>query len=181
MSRLSESLAKRIMDSYGNNPQQLISVLLDIQKASGKNYVDRRYAVLAAKTLKIPLTRIYEVITFYGMFGVSPRGRYIVEVCRSAPCRFNGGKGTFALASGLLGVGEGETTADGVFTLESSSCFGACGEGMTLKINDAYFTRLNPAKMESLFKELKDGVELSEDAEFSEGDSGTRSFPEEAL
>ncbi|MDR2476955.1 MAG: NAD(P)H-dependent oxidoreductase subunit E, partial [Treponema sp.] len=85
---LTEEGVVRIMAGYGNDPQQLIAILLDIQAASGKNYVAQQWAELAARVLRLPLAKVYEVLTFYAMFSTKSRGEYLIEICHSTPCHF---------------------------------------------------------------------------------------------
>ncbi|MDR1166816.1 MAG: NAD(P)H-dependent oxidoreductase subunit E [Deltaproteobacteria bacterium] len=136
MPELSESQARAIMADFHDDPQRLIAILLDIQEASGANRVEKKSALLVSETLGVPLTRIYEILTFYSMFSLAPRGKYLVEACESAPCHFDGGETTLSHLADILGVSPGETTADGLFTLEKSACFGACGHGGAFKIGD---------------------------------------------
>ena len=88
MRELTKEQVLKIMTHYGNDPQQLIAVLLDIQAASGRNYVEQQWAELASTVLDVPLSIIYDALTFYAMFSTEERGEYIIEICRSTPCHF---------------------------------------------------------------------------------------------
>ncbi|MDR2459281.1 MAG: NAD(P)H-dependent oxidoreductase subunit E [Deltaproteobacteria bacterium] len=133
---LTEEKVIAIMDGYGRSSQQLIAILLDIQEASGQNYIDETWAALAAQVLGVPLAKIYEIITFYSMFSTSPRGRHIVEVCRSAPCEFKGAALLLGNLEELLGIKVGETSQDGLFTLKTGECCGACDKSSIFKIDE---------------------------------------------
>ncbi|MCL2127784.1 MAG: NAD(P)H-dependent oxidoreductase subunit E, partial [Treponema sp.] len=85
---LTEEAVLKIMEGYENDPQQLIAVLLDIQAASGRNYVDRKWAELVCTVLNVPLSKVFDVLTFYAMFSTAPRGEYVIGICESAPCGF---------------------------------------------------------------------------------------------
>ncbi|MDR2575432.1 MAG: NAD(P)H-dependent oxidoreductase subunit E [Treponema sp.] len=163
---LSENAVLEIMARYDNDPQQLIAVLLDIQGASGKNYVDKQWAELVSERLDVPLTKVYDVLTFYAMFSTEPRGAYLIEICESAPCRFGSGapNGASLRAQELVhwfeaaaGIKIGETSADGIITLARTSCVGACDIGPVAKIGDAVFGNLDEGKVKELVKHCIEG------------------------
>jgi NADH-quinone oxidoreductase subunit E len=159
--KLSEAAVLKILQTYDNDPQQLIAVLLDIQAASGKNYVDKQWAELVSERLDVPLTKVYDVLTFYAMFSTEPRGSVLIEICESAPCRFGSAGlraqklvGWFEAAAGIK---IGETTADGKITLARTSCVGACDIGPVAKIGDAVFGNLDEDKVKELVKQCVAG------------------------
>ncbi|MDR2350405.1 MAG: NAD(P)H-dependent oxidoreductase subunit E [Deltaproteobacteria bacterium] len=135
-SELNECRIRAVLKEYGNDPQQLTAILLDIQELSGRNYVAEPWARQVAAELDVSLTRVYETLTFYGMFSTVPRGKHVIEVCRSTPCRFSGGPDLMAVFSEELGISPGQTTADGLFTLEETNCVGACDGAPVYKIGD---------------------------------------------
>jgi NADH:ubiquinone oxidoreductase subunit E len=150
MQTLSKDSVIKIMENHGNDPQQLVAVLLEIQKASGKNYVEKRWAELAADVLNISLSKIFDVLTFYSMFSTEPRGEYVIEICKSAPCYFSGGKNVERWFEEAAGIKIEETTADKKITLTRSSCFGACDISPAVKIGDNVYGNLTPEKVKTL-------------------------------
>jgi NADH-quinone oxidoreductase subunit E len=156
MQELTEPKVEAILASYNNDPQQLIAALLDIQEASGQNYVDRRFAVLTARALGVPLTLVYEILTFYSMFSTTPRGKYVIEVCRSASCHFQEAERLFSWFENDLGLKTGETSKDGLFTLIRTSCIGACDIGPAVRIGDEVFGNLTRDKVALLLKSYKE-------------------------
>jgi NADH-quinone oxidoreductase subunit E len=144
------------MENYGNDPQQLIAILLDIQEASGNNCVERQWAELAADVLNIPLSKIYDVLTFYAMFGTEPRGEYVIEICRSTPCYFNRTMEVVKWFEDAIGVKIGESTADGKFTLTFTNCVGACDIGPVAVIGDDVFGNLTREKVNTLVRLCQD-------------------------
>jgi NADH-quinone oxidoreductase subunit E len=153
---LDENAVLEILKTYGNDPQQLIAVLLDIQALSGRNYVDKRWARLVSARLDVPLSKVYDVLTFYAMFSTEPRGACLIELCESAPCRF----GAAALRAQKLagwfeaeaGIKIGETSADGKITLARTSCVGACDIGPVAKIGDEVFGNLDEEKVKKIVR-----------------------------
>ena len=152
MPELTESQVLKIMEGYGNDAQQLIAVLLDIQAASGLNCVERRWAELTARVLAVPLSKIYDILTFYAMFSTQPRGGRVIEICQSAPCRFTRAEEVVNWFEAAAGVKVGETTADGKITLARTSCVGACDLGPVVKIGDEVFGDLTEGKVQALVK-----------------------------
>jgi NADH-quinone oxidoreductase subunit E len=155
---LTEERVLKIMEGYGNDPQQLIAVLLDIQAASGKNYVDQKWAELAARALDVPLSKIYDVLTFYAMFSTTPRGEFVIEICRSAPCHFTGAGELTHWFEEAAGIKMGETSADGKITLLHTSCVGSCGVGPVVKIGDCVFGNLTREKAAALVRDCRAGT-----------------------
>jgi NADH-quinone oxidoreductase subunit E len=156
MQELTKEQVLTILDNYNNNPQQLIAILLDIQEASGNNCVERQWAELASDALNVPMSKIYEVLTFYTMFGTEPRGEYVIEICRSTPCYFNRTPEVVKWFEDAVGVKIGESTADGKFTLMFTNCVGACDIGPVALIGDDVFGNLTQEKVNTLVKLCRD-------------------------
>jgi len=152
MQSLSKDQVLKIMERYENDPQQLIAVLLDIQAASGKNCVEKQWAQLAADVLKVPLSKIFDVLTFYAMFSTEPRGEFVIEICRSTPCFFLKTEEVARWFETAAGIKMGETTADGKLSLFYTSCVGACDIGPVAKIGDDVFGNLSEEKVKTLVK-----------------------------
>ncbi|MDR1545568.1 MAG: NAD(P)H-dependent oxidoreductase subunit E [Deltaproteobacteria bacterium] len=157
MQELTEGQVLKIMESYGNDPQQLIAVLLDIQAASGKNFVEQKWSILASKVLGVPLSKIYDILTFYAMFSTIPRGEHVIEICQSTPCHFIQAEQVVGWFEEVLGVKVGATTDDGRFTLFRTSCVGACDVGPVAKIGDDVFGELTLDKVKTLVQSYRDG------------------------
>jgi len=170
MQELSKDQVLKIMERYGNDPQQLIAVLLDIQAASGKNFVEKHWAQLASEVLNVPLSKIFDVLTFYAMFSTQPRGEYVIEICRSTPCFFSGSEKSSVKSSDMksvvqwfeeaVGINMGQTTADGKITLFYTSCVGACDIGPVAKIGDDVFGNLTEDKVKQIVGRCREGKEL---------------------
>ena len=157
MQELTKEKVLKIMESYGNDPQQVIAVLLDIQAASGKNCVEQRWAELSSAVLNVSLSKIYDLLTFYAMFSTVERGEYVIEICQSTPCHFTGAEEVVRWFEAAAGVKTGETTADGKLTLFRTSCVGACDTGPAVKIGDNVFGNLTEEKVKTLVKFCREG------------------------
>ena len=154
MLELTEDRVLEIMESYGNDPQQLIAVFLDIQAASGKNCVERRWAELVSNVLSVPLSKIYDILTFYAMFSTKPRGEHVIEICRSTPCYFTKTKEVQHWFEAAAGIKIGDTSADGKISLFFTSCVGACDIGPVAKIGDDVFGNLTEEKVIAIVRSL---------------------------
>ena len=157
MQELTKETVLSIIKNYGNDPQQLVAVLLDIQSASGKNYVDRQWAELASEVMDVPLSNIYDVLTFYSMFSTKERGEYVIEICGSTPCHFSNAEEVTGWFETAAEVKTGETTRDGKISLVRTSCIGACDIGPAVKIGDHVFGNLTREKAKALVRCCREG------------------------
>ncbi|MDD2401332.1 MAG: NAD(P)H-dependent oxidoreductase subunit E [Clostridia bacterium] len=145
-----------IIEKKNGEKEQILSILMEIQKESGKNYVDKEWARIVADELGIPLTKVYDVLTFYAMFSTEPRGKYVIEVCNSAPCHVVNGSAVVQMFEEELGIKMGETTADGLFTLQYVPCFGACDIGPAVKIGEKVYGNLTKEKVTELLNSYRE-------------------------
>ena len=156
MQELTKNQVLKIMKIYGNDPQQLTAVLLDIQAASGKNCVEQQWAAMVSHILNVPLSKIYDVLTFYGMFSDMPRGEYVIEICKSTPCHFTKAQEVVRWFEAAAEIKVGETTADGKISLSRVNCVGACDIGPAVKIGDDVFGNLTEEKVKALVKHCRE-------------------------
>ncbi|CQR72493.1 NADP-reducing hydrogenase subunit HndA [Sporomusa ovata DSM 2662] len=126
----------------------LIPVLQEAQEAYG--YLPREIIQAIAVELKIPVSQIYGVVTFYSQFHLNPRGKNIIRVCQGTACHVRGAKAILAALEDKLQIKAGGTTPDLTFTLETVACIGACGLAPVLMINDDTHGRLTPDSIPKL-------------------------------
>lgn len=108
-----------------------------------------------AAYLGMPQMAVYEVATFYHMYNLKPVGKYTLTVCTNLSCQLMGANETLDYLKSKLGIGPGETTADGKFSLREAECMGACVEAPLLTVNNRRLcSRLNPAKLDQMLREL---------------------------
>ena len=131
----------------------LLPALQGTQEVYG--YLPRPALEAVAQALPAPLSRIYGVVTFYSQFHLSPRGRNIIKCCQGTACHVKGGKAILAALKESLGIGEGETTPDLRFTLETVACLGCCFLAPAVLINSSYFGRMTPGRVEAVLREFK--------------------------
>ncbi len=128
----------------------LIPVLQEAQETYG--YLPEEVLQRISRGLKVSMSKIYGVITFYAQFYTTPRGRYTVRVCRGTACHVRGGKSVLKAVQHALGIAEGETTPDFKFTFETVACLGACALSPVLLVNKDYYGKMTPAKVERVMK-----------------------------
>lgn len=148
---------KEVLNRYGYSKDNLIQVMLELQNISGTNSLPHEWVAYVAEKLDMPVSKVYSVITFYAMFGTAPRGKYLVEVCKSGPCHVTGAKNVLKLLEEKLAVKPGETTKDGLFTLIQSSCFGACDIAPAIKIGEKVYGNLTSEKLTEIVDSYREG------------------------
>lgn len=131
----------------------LIPVLQKAQDIYG--YLPKDVMARVAQGLKLPLSQVYGVATFYAQFHLKPRGRNIIRVCLGTACHVRGAARILETIQGELGIDAGETTRDLRFTLEPVACIGACGLAPVMMINDDTHGRLKPETIPGLLEKYQ--------------------------
>jgi len=148
-----EATVDNILSRHDNNKNSLISILLDIQ--SEYNYLPKDTLVMTSDKLNIRLIDIYSVATFYTVFSLEPRGKYIINVCVGTACHVRGGRRIVDKIQKELKIDVGETTEDMQFTLETVRCLGACALGPVMVINGEYYGQLSTKKADTVLQSYK--------------------------
>ena len=146
------SLLDPILERYKGQEDALITMLQETQEVY--TYLPEEALVCLGREAKIPLSRIYAVVTFYAQFYLSPRGRNIVRVCRGTACHVRGGPRILEAVERELGITEGETTPDLEYSLETVACIGACGLAPTMVINQTTYGKMTPKKVTEILNRL---------------------------
>ncbi len=131
-----------IIRSREGQRAQLVSLLQDVQ--AELNYLPADILVKVSEELDIPLTKVVGVATFFKSLSLAPRGRHILTVCLGTACHVRKGHRLVDAAERELGVGAGETTGDGRFTLETVNCLGCCSLGPVAVIDGKYHSKVTP-------------------------------------
>lgn len=143
-----EEKIEKIIDKYRDKDGILIQLLLDIQREL--NWVPFKIIKKINETLKIPISQIYRVASFYTAISLKPRGRHLVRVCVGTACYVRGGTRLLDSIETKLEIKSGETTADEAFSLETVNCLGCCALGPVIEIDGQYFGKLNSEKLDKL-------------------------------
>jgi len=131
--------------------------LHDIQDHHPQHYIPEEAVQVVAEYLNIPTNHIYGVLTFYTMYSTKPRGKNIIRLCESPPCYIKGSTNILRKLKMLLGVNTGETTKDGLFTLELCACLGVCGNAPVMMINEDVYGDLTEEKVEEIIDKIRRG------------------------
>ncbi len=140
-----KAVIDEILAENKDKPGATMLVLTLVQERVG--YISAPMQAYIAKALKVPLSHIYGVLTFYASFRTTPLGRHKVSVCLGTACYVRGGMALVDKLKQLLDVAVGETTADGRFTLEVCRCVGACSQAPVLMIDEDILGDMQPAKL----------------------------------
>ncbi|MBP2643280.1 MAG: hndA [Firmicutes bacterium] len=145
--QLTRDKVLKIIQANGCSKERLLSILLEIQQASGHNSVDEEWAQLVAEQVQMPITQLYNVLTFYAMFSTKQRGKFVIEICKSTPCHVTKSDEIVKMFGDELGIGISETTPDNLFTLMHTGCVGACDIGPVAKIGEQVYGNLTRKKV----------------------------------
>ncbi|MFO7969255.1 MAG: NAD(P)H-dependent oxidoreductase subunit E [Bacillota bacterium] len=146
-----------ILKKFSKKEDLLIEILLEIQRNKETHHLERDDLLAVAKYLDLPESRVSSVVSFYSFFSTEPRGKYIIQYCRDLPCHLNDDFNLKESLESLLDICVGETTDDGLFTLEYTSCLGCCDESPVVRINDDVYGNLNKNKLKALITEYRGG------------------------
>ena len=147
---------ERFISAYPEDKQKsaLLSVLHLAQQEFG-GWLSVETMDYVASLLKILPIEVYEVATFYSMYNLKPVGKYTFEVCQTGPCMLNGSDHIIKYISDKLGIKPGETTGDGMFTLKTVECLGACGYAPMMQLGKNYREHLTKEKVDIIIEECR--------------------------
>ena len=156
------ALVKRIISRYPEGKQKsALLPLLHLAQAESDGWLSTPVMDYVATLLNIKPIEVYEVATFYSMYNLSPVGKCLIEVCQTGPCWLRGSDEIVEHLEKKLGIKNGETTADGMFTLKTVECLGSCGTAPMLQCGEKYYEDLTPEKVDDMLEDLKSGGERS--------------------
>lgn len=147
---------QRIVDRYpqGKQKSALIPILHMAQEEFG-GWLSTDTMDYVASVLNLKPIEVYEVATFYSMFNLKPVGKYMFEVCQTGPCMLNGSDDIVKYIYEKLGIKPGETTPDGMFTLKTVECLGACGYAPMMQQGKYYKEHLTKEKIDAIIAECR--------------------------
>src|SRR3954463_10479578 len=147
---------KKIIARYpeGKQKSALLPVLHLAQEEYG-GWLSVEAMDYVASLLKLEPIEVYEVATFYSMYNLKPVGKYVFEVCQTGPCMLRGSDDIIAYIQQKLSIKIGETTPDGLFTLKTVECLGACGYAPMMQLGKFYREHLTPEKVDQIIEECR--------------------------
>ena len=138
---------KEALSKYGSTPDKLIGAMLAYQRSTPCNYLTEEDIREFASETGLPVSRVHSVASFYSLLSTKPRGKYIIQVCYDVPCYVNGSLDVVKDLEKKLRTNMGNTTDDGLFTLEFSSCLGCCDKAPAMQIGDKLYGNLTSEKI----------------------------------
>ncbi len=151
-----EALMNQIIHRYPNGRQKsALLPLLHIAQAESDGWLSVTVMDRVAEILNLQPIEVYEVASFYSMYQLHPIGKCLIEVCRTSSCWLRGANDIVAHIEQKLGIKNGETTADGKFTLRTVECLGSCGTAPMLQIGEKYYEDLTIEKVDQILEENK--------------------------
>ena len=139
---------EEICSRYTDEKTPLMMILSDIQNEYG--YIPLEVQEIVSKHTGISVAEIYGVVTFYSFFSLTPKGKYVIGCCLGTACYVKGAGEVIDRFSELLNIKPGETTEDGLFTLDALRCIGACGIAPAVTINGKVYPKLDSTKVEDI-------------------------------
>ncbi len=149
-----EAALMAVIEQHKHEQGCLMPIMQNAQEIYG--YLPIEVQTMIAEQLNIPLEKIYGVATFYSQFTLQPKGKYRISVCLGTACYVKGSGDIYAKLQEKLGIGDGECTPDGKFSLEACRCIGACGLAPVLTVNDEVFGRLTVDDVDSILAKYAD-------------------------
>lgn len=146
-------LAAILAEHVDAKREHLIPILQAVQEAEG--FLSHESIVSIAKHLKLPASKVFGVATFYNQFRFQPQGRCHVQVCRGTACHVKGSAAVLAAASRALKIVPGQTTRDGMFSLEVVACIGACGLAPVISVNGEFYAGVAPEKVANILQSYR--------------------------
>ncbi|MCQ2119204.1 MAG: NAD(P)H-dependent oxidoreductase subunit E [Bacteroidales bacterium] len=141
---------KEICEKHNNDAGELINILHETQNTLG--YLPQEVQVIVAKNLGIPATRVNGVVSFYAFFTEKPKGKHPISICLGTACYVRGSEKVLDEVKKVLGIEVGETTPDGVFSLDCLRCVGACGLAPVMTIDGKVFGNVDPKKVKGILE-----------------------------
>ncbi len=142
-----------ICESHKGEPSPLMVVLEEIQREFG--YIPFDVQEMVANKLNVSVSDVYGVVTFYNFFSLNPKGKYVIGVCLGTACYVKNSQAVLDKFEEVLGIKAGETSEDGLFTIEALRCIGACALAPAVSINGKVYPMVAPSKVPSIIDEYR--------------------------
>lgn len=142
----------QILEENRNLPGGMMVILNEIQSQIG--FISEPMQQYVANKMRIPVSKVHGVVSFYSFFVTTPRGKHTIKFCMGTACYVGGADQLIEKAKQLLGVGPGQTTKDGLITLELCRCVGACSQAPVIVVDDETQGRVRPNKLPQLIRPI---------------------------
>ncbi len=155
---LNKELASKIntiITENDNDPTKLVGILLDVQDVMPKQYIPKEVAAYIGEELDVPLSRVYDVISFYAALSEKPRADHVIQLCKSIVCRVCDYPQIREGLENELGIKVGEITEDKKIALSYTACFGACDVAPAIRVNGRVYGNLTQDKVKEIISTLR--------------------------
>jgi NADH:ubiquinone oxidoreductase subunit E len=146
-----------ILDRYPARSEYLIEMLIDIDKEKEFHHITEAELRQVANHINVKPSHVSAVMSFYTLLSTTPRGRYVIQICKDVPCYLNDDFNVLRSLEERLAIHLGETTPDGMFSLEETACIGHCDEAPVIRINDTVHTNLTPQTLDDILASYRRG------------------------
>ena len=143
----------KIIDRYDKQPAALLAIMQDVQDS--ERYLPKEAMQRISDALKVPITRVYRMATFFESFHLAPRGKHVCTVCMGTACHVRGAGRLVEQLERDLDIPSGATTNDLIFTIEEVNCVGACALGPLVIINGEYHGNMTSSSLQRVVKRIK--------------------------
>ena len=147
-------LIKPVLDAYGNVPGSMITILQQTQDIYG--YLPEEAIEYIAQRTKTEVSEIMGVATFYTQFRLTPAGKHLIMLCQGTACHVNSSELILQTIRDELGIDDGETTEDGIFSLKCVACLGCCSLSPVMMIDENAYGSLTPSKVKEILKNIRE-------------------------
>ncbi len=144
-----------IQSKYSPEMENLLLILTEIQDSNEDNSLSDDDIAWVAEYLKVPLSTVYGVVTYYSMFSTSPRGKYVIRVCCSPVCSMMDADNIMNNFKSVLGVEPKEISGDGLFSYEKAECLGQCEKAPSMMINRDVYGKVGQEKIKNIISRLR--------------------------
>jgi NADH-quinone oxidoreductase subunit E len=144
---------KRAVGSYQKDKDMLIQILLDLQSMFG--WLPQEVLTEVSEQLEVPITRVYQIASYYKAFSLMPRGRHIIKVCLGTACQVRGSPQLLNIIAAMLDLKPYETSRDMRFTLETVNCLGCCAMGPVVVVDDVYHSKPSTPALKKILEAAK--------------------------
>lgn len=147
---------KEIVAQYLNKESNLLPILQEVQRRSDQNYISKDVAFHVASEVGVSINKVSSVISFFSALSAKPRGKNVIKICKSTACLVNGYKDLLAVLENQLKISVGNTTDDGLFSLEFTECIGACDISPAFRINEVVYGNLSEEKITNVLDSFRE-------------------------
>jgi len=158
-----------ILHKFAPSMENVLLILHEFQNRNPHHYLPDDDLAMIAEYLNVPCSSVYGLVSYYSMFSLMPRGKHIIRVCNSPVCQMADSSDILAVLRENLKLDIGETTVDGLFTLETTECLGQCDTAPGMSIDEAYYGNLTAKKTKRILKDYQDELPRGKPRGINEG------------